>query len=249
MTDIATTPTPARPPATGPVPIDGERSRAGYVVFALACVAVAVFAPLPYLTQSMADLAEANVGLGAHYAKQPSAIQLALIVHGTASGLALGLTPLQWAASVRRRWPAFHRLTGRILAAAIVVGAATGLVVAQVSYAGLSGTIGFSLLSVIWTWCCFRSVATIRAGDLAGHRRWVTRTSALTFAAVTLRVATGASVVVLTAATDMGAQAAFDRAYVVMPFFSWLFNLAVVEWALRRRSVAEAVGQAQRRGR
>lgn len=240
MTSISTTPVTSPQPATGPTPPSAERSRAGYIVFALACVAVAVFAPLPYLTQSMADLAEANVGLGAHYAKQPSAIQLALIVHGTASGLALGLTPLQWAASVRRRWPAFHRLTGRILAAAIVVGAATGLVVAQVSYAGLSGTIGFSLLSVIWTWCCFRSVATIRAGDLAGHRRWVTRTSALTFAAVTLRVATGASVVVLTAATDMGAQAAFDRAYVVMPFFSWMVNLAVVEWVRQRSGTGRA---------
>lgn len=241
MTDIATTPTSARRPASGPAPIDGERSRAGYVVFALACVAVAVFAPLPYLTQSMADLAEADVGLASHYAHQPSAIQLALIVHGTASGLALGLTPLQWAAGVRRRWPAFHRVTGRILAVAILVGAATGLVVAQVSYAGLSGTIGFSLLSVIWTWCCVKAVATIRAGDVAGHRRWVIRTSALTFAAVTLRVATGVSVVVLTAATDLGAKAAFDRAYVVMPFFSWMLNLAVVEWALRRGSRSERV--------
>lgn len=228
------------PAATGPVPADGERSRAGYVVFALACVAVAVFAPLPYLTQSMADLAEADIGLAAHYANQPSAVQLALIVHGTASGLALGLTPLQWAASVRRRWPAFHRLTGRVLAAAILVGAGTGLVVAQVSYAGLSGTIGFSILSVVWTWCCVRSVATIRAGDVAGHRRWVIRTSALTFAAVTLRVATGVSVVVLTAATDLGAKAAFDRAYVVMPFFSWMLNLAVVEWVLQRSRVGRA---------
>ncbi len=245
MTDVSTSAVTSPPPAAGPAPTDGERTRAGYIVFALACVAVAVFAPLPYLTQSMADLAEANVGLASHYANQPSAIQLALIVHGTASGLALGLTPLQWAASVRRRWPAFHRLTGRILAAAIGVGAATGLVVAQVSYAGLSGTIGFSLLSVIWTWCCLRSVATIRVGDRAGHRRWVIRTSALTFAAVTLRVATGASVVVLTAATDMGAQAAFDRAYVVMPFFSWMFNLAVVEWVLQRSRTGRARSDAR----
>jgi len=236
MSSQQTLPSPA---ATGPVPTRGEPNRGGYIVFALACVAVAVFAPLPYLTQSMADLAEADIGLAAHYALQPSSIQLALIVHGTASGLALGLTPLQWAAGVRRRWPAFHRLTGRILAAAILVGAATGLVVAPVSYAGLSGTIGFSLLSVIWVWCCVRSVATIRAGDLVGHRRWVMRTSALTFAAVTLRVATGVSVVILTAATDLGAKAAFDRAYVVMPFFSWMLNLAVVEWALRRSGRGE----------
>lgn len=244
-TRAMTTPTPSSPAAL-PAPARSDQpGRAGSVVFALACVAVAVFAPLPYLTQSMADLAEADVGLASHYANRPSAIQLALIVHGTASGLALGLTPLQWAAGVRRRWPAFHRLTGRILAAAILLGAASGLVVAQVSYAGLSGTIGFSILSVVWTWCCLRSVATIRAGDLAGHRRWVIRTSALTFAAVTLRVATGMSVVVLTAATDLGPRAAFDRAYVVMPFFSWMVNLAVVEWILQRSRAGRARSEAR----
>lgn len=236
MTQTLPTVSPSSPRADRAVQGRSRRSGGtGYVVFALSCVAVAVFAPLPYLTQSMADLAEANVGLAAHYAEQPSAIQLALIVHGSASGLALGLTPLQWAARIRHRWPSVHRLTGRVLATAILVGAVTGLVIAPVSYAGMSGTIGFSILSVVWAWCCLRSVASIRAGDLDGHRRWVTRTTALTFAGVMLRVYLGIGVVVLTAATGNGAQAAFDQAYVVMPFLAWIPNLVVVEWVLRRR--------------
>lgn len=221
---------PARPKRTIP-----ERRRVLAVAFTVGCLLIAFGTTVPYLVTSMAQLAESNAGLASHYVDQPLAIQNTLKVHAGTGGLALALTPLLVSSRLRRRYPRLHRVSGRVSVAAIGVSAASGLVVAQVSYAGWSGRIGFSMLSVIWAWSAVKTVTAARAGRMAEHRRWAIRTAALTAAAVTLRLV----LVVLIAAQAPGAvtdpQVAFDRAYVLTPFLSWIPNLALAEWLLRRR--------------
>ena len=204
--------------------------------FALSCVAIAVFAPLPYLTRSWADLAEAGVGLAAHYAAQPAAIRWSLIVHATAGGLALLLTPVMASARLRRRRPIWHGHCGRVLLASILVAAAFGLVIAQVSYAGMVGTIGFSMLAVLWAASAASAVRAAVRHDRAAHRAWTMRTLALTYSAVTLRLWVGILVVAQRPATDAAAELAFDRAYPVVPFLCWVPNLLIAEWVLRHRA-------------
>ncbi|MGF1598129.1 MAG: DUF2306 domain-containing protein [Acidimicrobiales bacterium] len=233
--DVAGTasgPSPTSPPA-----VTGTRRRrrgrrlagAGFVVL---CLAIGFGAPLPYFVVSWDDLAAADQGLAAHYVDQPAPIRTALLIHAGFAGLAMVLTPVQ--GSSRRRWPALHRASGRVSALAIALGAATGLVVAQVSYAGLSGRIGFSTLSVVWVYATWRAISGARRGDLATHRRWAVRVMALTFAAVTLRLWVGLWVAISVAVSGTDPSVAFDQMYVLTPFLSWIPNLVAVEWSLRR---------------
>jgi uncharacterized membrane protein len=160
---------------------------------------------------------------------------VSLFLHAAGSGVALVLTPIQASRSIRRRWPVAHRVSGRVSAVAIVIGGLSGLALAPVNYAGLSGTIGFGLLAVIWLFCLYRSITEARARRFADHRRWSLRVMALTFAAVTLRLwlalyIIGASVI---AGTEV--DVAFDQIYVWLPFLSWIPNLLAMEWFLSRR--------------
>jgi len=209
----------------------------------VSCLGVAVLAPLPYLLHP-ADLAAAGQGLGAHYAGQPAAIRGALLVHAAAGGLALLLTPVQAWARLRRRAPAVHRLTGRISLAVILVAAAAGLVVAQVSYAGPVGTLGFSCLALAWASCAVLAVRAARAHRLAEHREWALRTVALTLAAVTLRAWLGVLIAAQAPATPAAAQQAFDNVYGVTPFLCWVPNLLLVEWVIRHRRRDRTSGRA-----
>jgi uncharacterized membrane protein len=204
-------------------------------MFAASCVVIAVVAPMPYLTTSWAELAASDAGLAKHYAAQPFAIRMSLIIHAAAAGIALLLVPVQASHRLRRRVPLVHRMSGRVSMVMIAIGASFGLVIATVSYAGVIGIVGFSCLAVLWVVCATAAVRCARAGDLRRHREWATRTMALTFAAVTLRLWVAVLVVAQQPANDAEAALAFDRAYPWVPFLCWVPNLLIAEWLIRRR--------------
>ena len=93
----------------GDTPTPSRGRVAAYSWFLLTAVAIAVFAPLPYLTDSLANLADGQ-NVAANYADRPLWAQVAFYVHIVGGGAALLLSPLQFAARLRRRAP---RCTGR----------------------------------------------------------------------------------------------------------------------------------------
>lgn len=216
-------------------PRTARRSRVWFVWLTLTSVAIAVYAPLPYLTSSLTSLAaEPAGGLAGNYVSRPAAIQAALYVHIVAGGLALGLSPLQFAARLRARAPQWHRAVGRVAIAAMVVGGLSGMVLSTVNQAGPVGTAGFGLLGALWVIFPVLGLLAVRRGDVRTHRRWMIRGFALTYAGVTLRL----WLVLLLGAQGVAGVApdvAFERAYVLMPFLSWVPNLVVAELFLRRR--------------
>lgn len=200
----------------------------------MTCVAIAVFAPLPYFTQSLREMANADAGLAVHYLAQPMFIQRVLLGHAGFSAVALLLAPLQASAVVRRRAPRLHCWSGRVSFVSILIGGLGALILAPVSYAGLVGTIGFGLMAIGWSTSAVLSVRAARHRRLVEHRRWAIRTLAFTFAAVTLRLWT--TVLILAQRPEGGEAAAlaFDRAYQFVPFLSWVPNVLIVEYFLRR---------------
>ena len=210
----------------------------GWLTFALSCVAIAIFAPLPYLSESLGRLAETDTGLARHYVEQPEVFRVALYVHLVAGAGALLLTPFQGSRWVRRRFAAAHRLVGRVTIGVVLVGAASALVVAQVSYAGLVGVLGFSALGLLWGYCAIQTILAARARDFVAHQRWAVRTMALTYAAVTLRVWIAVLIVAQRPQTDADFAVAFDHAYALVPFLSWVPNIVITEWWIRRRAAA-----------
>jgi uncharacterized membrane protein len=231
------TPPTATPPIATPPP---ATQRLGRWWFVLSCLAIAVVAPMPYLTSSIPDLAKSGSGLAEHYVGQPGWVRAALIVHAASAGLALLMIPVQLLTSRKRRLLVVHRFSGRVAVALMLVAAPSGLIVAQVSYAGLEGRLGFSALALLWGASALQTIRTARTGDLRSHRAWATRTFALGYAGVTLRLWLMVLIAAQLPADDVASQLAFDRVYKLVPFLSWVPNLLVAEWMIRRRPLRQS---------
>ncbi|MEQ8485789.1 MAG: DUF2306 domain-containing protein [Pseudomonadales bacterium] len=147
-------------------------------------------------------------------------------VHFLGSGLALLIGGFQFSARLRQRHLALHRWVGRIYLGAVLVGGIGGLAIAGIAHGGPPTTVGFTMLGALWLYSGARAYGAIRAGDIDGHRRWMVRNFALTFAAVTLRLELG----LLTGALGWS----FDHAYLTVAWLCWVPNLVVAEWWLLR---------------
>jgi uncharacterized membrane protein len=206
------------------------------------CFGAAVSAPLPYLTQSLMQLSRSGQGqIAAHFVKQPVLFQRSLVLHAGTGGLALLLTPVLLSGRVRRRAAKLHRVAGRVGGLAVMVAALSGIVTAQVSYAGWVGRIGFTLLGVRWCQSIVMGVRAARAGQLEQHRRWAIRTAACTVSAVTLRLQLGVMIALQIPQSQGAANAAFDKVYWITAFSSWVPNVIAAEWWLHRRHRIHAV--------
>ncbi len=156
---------------------------------------------------------------------------LALYGHIAVAPVALALMPFQFMSGLRARRPGLHRWMGRGYVAAILVSGVAGFVLAFHTTAGPVATAGFAILAVIWlgTTACAFLFALKRQIDR--HRRWMLRSAALTFAAVSLRLYLGIA---------MAFGADYDLTYVIVAWVSWVPNALLVEAYLlgRRRSRA-----------
>jgi uncharacterized membrane protein len=220
--------------ALSPAPATSWGRRAGLGWLALSALAIAVFAPLPYALNPLHELAANGNELAVNYAGRPGWARLAFAAHVAFAGLALLLSPLQLVARLRDRAPRVHRAVGRVVLVAIAVAGTAGLVLAPLNLAGPVGTAGFGALAVLWLTFGGLGFAAIRRGDVPAHRRWMLRTFAMTYAAVTLRLWLFALVPLF------GGD--FVRAYALVPFLSWVPNLVVVELLLRRTRALRSHG-------
>lgn len=186
-------------------------------LFTLSSLAVAAYA-FTYLFRSFRA--------GDPFAAQFAASGWDVPLHFFGAGLALLLAPLQIAAAIRRRLPALHRTAGWLYVAAILVGGGSGFSLAFHAQGGAASGVGFALLALLWIAVTMRGVLFAVSGDIARHRRWMYRSVALTFAAVTLRLmlATGPGLLGLP----------FLPVYITAAWASWLVNLAACELLLRR---------------
>lgn len=147
--------------------------------------------------------------------------------HFFGAGLALLLAPLQLSATVRRRAPRVHRLGGWLSAGGILVSGIAALSMARHTQGSAASGVALAMLAMAWLFCMGRGIQHIVNGDIAGHRRWMCRTAALSFAAVTLR---------LILALGVAFRLPFLPVYVFATWACWLINLAVCEAWLRHRA-------------
>lgn len=147
--------------------------------------------------------------------------------HFFGAGLALLLTPLQLSAAVRRLAPRLHRVSGWLTASGILVAALAALSMSRHRQGSAASGAPLAVLALVWLFCMGKGIRRIVAGDVAGHRRWMCRTAALTFAAVTLRLILGAGIALHLPPLSV---------YVFATWACWPLNLAVCELLLRQRS-------------
>lgn len=162
-------------------------------------------------------------------------IPIAAFVHLLAAAVALTVGAFQHNTRIRNRFLGFHRWLGRSYVLSVMLGGLAGLALAPVSQGGLPAHLGFGLLALIWLGTTVVAYRRIRGGNQLAHRRWMTRSYALTFAAVTLRI-------YLPLSQLLGIP--FEPAYQVISWLCWVPNLLFAELLIRRdRSSATPVVQ------
>ncbi len=161
-----------------------------------------------------------------------TASPLPVVVHIVSAVAYAVLGAFQFSAALRRHRPGWHRAAGRVL---VVLGLA-------VAFSALCLTLfyprepGTGLLAYVFRLAFGSGMATsiilgfaaIRRGDVARHRAWMTRAYAL---------ALGAGTQVFTRGIG---QAAFGTSELTIDLClgaGWAINLAVAEYAIRRRPV------------
>ena len=161
-----------------------------------------------------------------------ASLPAAIFVHLAGGLVAIVLGAFQVNSRLRSRFLSIHRWAGRGYVFAVLVGSASGFVLALNSFGGLVTHFGFGLMAICWLATTLNAYRHIRGGDLVAHRAWMLRSYALTLAAVTLRIYLPLSQI---------AGIEFEAAYQVISWLCWVPNLLVIEWFVLTRSPAPAV--------
>jgi uncharacterized membrane protein len=169
---------------------------------------------------------------------------LAMTFHAITASIALLIGPWQLSASLREARPRVHRWLGRIYAGGVVVAWLVSLVLTPTTATGIISTSAFfSVLGLLWIGFTALGVLAIRRGDVGAHRRWMLRSFALAWIAVTIHLYVGLAVVLRVTLRLMLPipPILFEVWYPIGLWFSMLTNLVVVETVLRR-SLSPASG-------
>ena len=150
---------------------------------------------------------------------------LGLMVHIGAMILGAAIGPFQFLRSFRARYPAAHRIAGRVYLLGTMVGGLGGLYLAQYSASGAISDVGFGLLAVLVLLTGAMAYVRILQGRVQAHREWMTRSYALMLAAVTLRIY----------APFLEATLGEQDGYAIVAWACWVPNIVVAEWMIRTR--------------
>jgi uncharacterized membrane protein len=150
----------------------------------------------------------------------------AFYMHIFGGMLAIILGPVQFVKYVRRKNLNLHRALGKTYVTAILfIAAPTGLYMAFYANGGFYASLGFILMSSLWLYTTFMAVHTIRKSLIQEHIKWMVRSYAMTFAAVTLRL----WVPFLSLVIEMEHL----KVVVITAWISWLFNLVAAECIIK----------------
>ena len=153
-----------------------------------------------------------------------------LPIHAGFAATALLVGPFQFLPGLRARWPKLHRGIGKTYVAACLAAAPAGLLLAWGTDAGPIAQWGFGTLAVLWFGATGYAFWLATQRRFVEHRRWMIRSFAMTFAAVTLRL--------YLPIPPMFLHMSFIEGYRAISWFSWTSNLLVAEiflnWTLLR---------------
>jgi uncharacterized membrane protein len=145
--------------------------------------------------------------------------------HVLFGSVALGLGALQFNRWILIHYRALHRALGTIYVASSVIVGMAGLYMSFYSFGGVVTHLGFGMLAVLLLATTARAYTAARARTIAPHRRWMLRSYALLFGAVTLRIELPLLIM---------AFGEFTPAYQVVSWLSWVPNILWAEWYIRR---------------
>jgi uncharacterized membrane protein len=213
---------------------DKIRKNTGYFFMALFAVFISLY-PLKFLWSPVDEglLGSKSAELISSFFYLP-----AFYTHIFLGGLALITGFSQFLPKLRRKRLGLHRALGKIYVIAVLLSGTAGLGIAYFATGGFVPALGFALLAILWLYTTANAYTSIRKMDISAHQKWMIRSYALCFAAVTLRI----YLPVFTGLLGMS----FIPAYTIIAWLCWMPNLAVAEWliirpmSLRKETVNES---------
>jgi hypothetical protein len=189
-----------------------------------------------------------------------------ILLHVAGGIVAISVGLFQFVSTLRNAHPRVHRAMGYLYLSAVFLAGCVGLRLSSdtpvfaadaltdltaidlsflgfsPSFLGYSATsrfsanqfflvmVGFATLAIVWLSTAALAFARARQHRFNEHRAWMIRSYSLTFAAATVRLL-GLPFLVLTRDPIVA---------ITCTFWSWILNLGIAEWIIRRRSGVSA---------
>lgn len=198
-------------------------TRTGYFFMALFAIFIGLY-PLRFIGM---PLSEGLLGSKPAELLQSSWYLPAFYTHIFLGGLALLTGFSQFYPKFRSRRIGFHRSLGKIYVVAVMLSGFSALIIAYFATGGIVTAMGFGLLAVLWLYTTTQAYRSIKRKDVSEHKRWMIRSYALCFAAVTLRI-------YLPSFTALGGMD-FLPAYKIISWLCWVPNILIAEFLIVRR--------------
>ena len=127
---------------------------------------------------------------------------------------------------IQKRFSKIHRIVGKGYVGLVLgLSAPSGMVLAFHANGGWSVQLSFLVATPLWWYLTWRGLRTAMNQNFVAHRKWMMRSYALTFSAITLR----ASQVFLSSVNWVSPE----YQYLIVSWESWMLNLFLVEIYLR----------------
>ena len=140
--------------------------------------------------------------------------------HAIIGAIALVIGPFQFNRRLMLRRRRAHRVMGRIYVTGALLTGVVGTYMAWYAFGGPATKAGFAALGLLLLFTTSKAFTSIKAGDVKAHRRWMIRSFALLFGAVTLRIELPILIAMF---------GGFEPAYRIVAWSSWVPNLLVAE--------------------
>ncbi|WP_297795206.1 DUF2306 domain-containing protein [uncultured Eudoraea sp.] len=151
----------------------------------------------------------------------------AFYTHIFLGGLALLTGFSQFYKRLRVKRIGLHRTLGKIYVLSVLLSGISGLGIAFYATGGIIPALGFAGLAILWLYTTFNAYTSIKKGEVTNHQRWMIRSYALCFAAVTLRL----YLPTFTGLLHMD----FIPAYKIIAWLCWVPNILIAEIFIVRR--------------
>ncbi|WP_430968951.1 DUF2306 domain-containing protein [Spongiimicrobium sp. 2-473A-2-J] len=199
------------------------KNRIGYFFMALFAIFIGLyplrFIGLPYdqslLAAKSAALLSSELYLAGFY------------THIFMGGLALLTGFSQFFKKLRSTRLGLHRILGKVYVISVFLSGSAGLGIAFFATGGFIPALGFGALAVAWLYTTTNAFITIKQQQVHAHQRWMIRSYALCFAAVTLRLYLPSFIGFL------GMD--FVSAYKIIAWLCWVPNILVAEFLIIRK--------------